>query len=144
MRAEALLELAGAAALSFDDDGDEPVLEPAPGAMQLWPAVAIRALFPGDVDLAPLCRLLAASGVTRGEVTVSPLPDRDWQTTPRPIPARAFGRRLWLHPADCAKRPPGRTAVALNMGLAFGTGQHPTTALCLEWLDENIGAGIND
>jgi ribosomal protein L11 methyltransferase len=145
-RAEAFLELAGAASIGFEDagNGEHPVLEPVPGTSPLWPAVAIRALFPGDVDLELLGRLLQTSGMTHGQVTVAALPERDWRTAGRTIPARAFGRRLWLRPADDLGSPPGgRTVVTINMGLAFGTGQHATTALCLEWLDTNIRAGAN-
>ena len=52
-----------------------------------------------------------------------------------------FGQRLWLAPADDANVPPGLVGVKLHMGLAFGTGEHPTTALCLEWLDAALEPG---
>ncbi len=142
-RAEALLELAGTAALAFDDAGNDPVLEPPPGVTPLWPKIGVRALFPADTDLASLVHLLEASGFVRGEVALRALPDMDWRTTGRSIAARSFGERLWLRPAGDEAPPPARqTCVTLNMGLAFGTGQHPTTALCLEWLASHIRPGV--
>lgn len=142
-RAEALLTLAGAAALTFDDAGDDPVFEPPPGETPLWPETTIHALFAADVELARLARLLETSGVVSGHVNVRALATRDWRTAGRSIRARAFGKRLWLQPADQKEPPPpGHGVVTINMGLAFGTGQHPTTALCLQWLDANIRPGI--
>jgi ribosomal protein L11 methyltransferase len=57
------------------------------------------------------------------------------------VEARSIGRRLWLTPANDDAGPADRTHVRLNMGLAFGTGAHPTTALCLEWLDAHLVSG---
>jgi len=140
-RAEALLELAGAESISLHDAGDHPVLEPDPDTTPLWPNVEVRAQFRADFDLGTLCELLVDSGVA-AEVTVRPLPDEEWQHALRQGPAaQPIGRRLWLAPADDASAPPGRTVVRLHMGVAFGTGRHATTALCLEWLEENTASG---
>ena len=56
--------------------------------------------------------------------------------------ARPIGTRLWLAPADDDAGPPSRALVRIHMGLAFGTGEHPTTALCLDWLDRRVVSGI--
>jgi ribosomal protein L11 methyltransferase len=139
--AEALLTLAGALALAFDDAGDDPVLEPLPGSTPLWPTVNIRALFPATLDLLPLCRVLQSSLSLRAPIAVQTLAD-DWRSAPKEITPRPVGRRLWIAPAGSAAAPPsGRVGIRLNMGLAFGTGAHPTTALCLEWLDANVVPG---
>jgi ribosomal protein L11 methyltransferase len=140
-RAEALLELAGAAALSFDDGGDDPVLEPAPGATPLWPTVVVRALFRADTDLAPLEPLLADScGVT--SFAIEPLAPEQWQAAARRAPTqRRIGTRLWLSDANAPPTQDATASVRLHMGLAFGTGEHPTTALCLEWLEARLDHG---
>jgi ribosomal protein L11 methyltransferase len=136
-RAEALLELAGAESLTLHDAGDDPVLEPPPNETPLWPAVEVRALFAAPVDLEPLCRLLESSCATAPRV--ERVEDDAWRNAARQgIAARRFGSRLWLAPAEDSHVPEGLTGVKLHMGLAFGTGGHPTTALCLDWLDARL------
>ena len=139
--AEALLELAGAESISLADAGDDPVLEPLPETTPLWPHVTLRAVFPPDAELSGIGGLLERACAARN-VDVAVLRDADWQAAIRQVfKARPFGRRIWLAPADESAVPAGRTLVRLHMGLAFGTGEHPTTALCLEWLDANVRAG---
>jgi ribosomal protein L11 methyltransferase len=143
-RAEALLELAGAESVLLGDAGDDPVLEPGPNETPLWPAVEIRAVFLGDGDLAPLCALLASACASASGAQVATLRDDTWRDAARRgFAARGFGERLWLAPAEDLAVPPGRTGIRLHMGLAFGTGEHPTTALCLEWLDAHPPADAN-
>jgi ribosomal protein L11 methyltransferase len=139
--AEAFLELAGAESIELRDAGDAPVLEPAPETTPLWPSVRLRAVFPAETRLDDVCELLR--GACRAtEVELGPLQDADWQKAIRQVfDARSFGRRLWLAPADDVAVPAGRCGVRLHMGLAFGTGEHPTTALCLDWLDTHVGEG---
>jgi ribosomal protein L11 methyltransferase len=135
-QAEALLELAGAASLSLVDAGDDPILEPAPDETPLWPDVEIRALFPPSTDLDAVRALLERSCASAHAFAFGELDDDEWRAAAqRGIPARKFGKRLWLAPADDPRVPLGLVGVKLHMGLAFGTGEHPTTALCLEWLD---------
>ena len=139
--AEALLELAGAESIALADAGDDPVLEPLPETMPLWPHVTLRAVFPADAQLTSLGALLKNACAARN-VKVAVLRDADWQAAiRRGFKARAFGRRIWLAPADDAVVPAGRIGIRLHMGLAFGTGEHPTTALCLDWLDAHVRAG---
>ena len=134
--AEALLELAGAASLSLADAGDDPILEPAPYVTPMWPDVEIRALFPPSTDLAGVRALLERSCESVHAFATGSLDDDEWRAAAqRGIPARGFGKRLWLAPADDPRVPAGLVGIKLHMGLAFGTGEHPTTALCLEWLD---------
>jgi ribosomal protein L11 methyltransferase len=139
--AEALLELAGAESIALRDAADAPVFEPEPDTAPLWPRVTLHALFAADDDLTPLRALLAAT-FPQAAVTVERLAESAWQPGLRQaVPARAIGRRLWLAPADDERVPDDRVAVRLHMGLAFGTGEHPTTALCLDWLERHVASG---
>jgi ribosomal protein L11 methyltransferase len=139
--AEALLELAGAESIALADAGDDPVLEPLPETTPLWPHVSLRTVFPADVELASVGELLRNACAARN-VNITVLRDAEWQAAIRQVfKARAFGRRIWLAPADDAAVPAGRIGVRLHMGLAFGTGEHPTTALCLDWLDTHVRPG---
>lgn len=131
-RTEALLRLAGAAAVAIADDGDHAILEPEPGTTPLWPRLSVRALF--DADLA-LAGIEAALGPLVGSgVTIEHLDEAELaRAAEQKIEPAVFGPRLELVPAEDLTTARG-TALGLHMGLAFGTGQHPTTRLCLEWL----------
>lgn len=135
----ALLEAAGALAISSVDAGDRPVLEPAPGSTPLWPDLIATALFAGDYDPEPLCALLASAGVQVLECRR--LEDQDWARVGQDVQARHFGGGLWVCPGDVPAPEPGAVVVHLDAGLGFGTGAHPTTALCLRWLSRNRPAG---
>ena len=139
--AEALLSLAGAETLSLRDAADDPVFEPEPSTAPLWPNVTVEALFPSGVDAAPLLEMLKAA-FPNANALVETFEESEWQARlPRPVAARAIGKRLWLAPADDANVPSDRRIVRINMGLAFGTGEHPTTALCLDWLERHVVEG---
>lgn len=141
-RAEALLELAGAETIALRDAADDPVYEPAPGTAPLWPTVTLEALFPIEAELEPLRNLLLESFPESGP-TVHNVDDSLWQARiAQAAPAHAIGSRLYLSPADEHTVPTGRVAVRLHMGLAFGTGDHPTTASCLAWLDAHVTGGM--
>ncbi|MEQ1581077.1 MAG: 50S ribosomal protein L11 methyltransferase [Steroidobacteraceae bacterium] len=135
---------AGATSVTLADAADDPVLEPAPGMTPLWPTVRLEALFNGDTD--PVVVLAELQSMLD-----EPLPghrfsllgdrtwEREWLKDFRPM---RFGRRLWVcpggqRPTDAALQEAGIPPVILELdpGLAFGTGTHPTTALCLQWLD---------
>jgi ribosomal protein L11 methyltransferase len=133
--AEALLRLAGAAALAAGDAGDDPQLEPALGALPLWPHVELRALFAAGIDLERLCNLVEAAIHTEAATSIAVVEDADWHAAWRErITALEFGSALTIAPADAELRSRRAACVKLHMGLAFGTGRHPTTALCLDWL----------
>jgi ribosomal protein L11 methyltransferase len=141
-KAEALLALAGAETISLHDAADDPVLEPAPSTTPLWPNVRVNALFANDADLEPLRAVLAAS-FPSGAAAIDRLPAAAWQPgLSRAVQARPIGTRLWLTPAEDDDVPPNRTVVRLHMGLAFGTGEHTTTALCLDWLEQRVVSGM--
>ena len=137
----------GALAVTLADAGDEPILEPAPGATPLWPRVRLAALYDPATDAGALAAALAAAlGREDLPLVFEALADRvwerEWLKDFRPM---RFGRRLWVCPggqalpAEAAESAP--VSIALDPGLAFGTGTHATTALCLSWLDAADLAG---
>ena len=139
--AEAALQGLGALSVTLRDAGDEPLLEPLPGEQPLWGRVRVEALIPASV---PSEAVGTALGDTLGSPcpwAVFPVPERDWvRETQAAFPARRFGRRLWVCPS-WEEAPREATVLRLDPGLAFGTGAHPTTALCLEWLDAHPPRG---
>jgi ribosomal protein L11 methyltransferase len=138
--AEALLDLAGARSLTLVGDGDELLLEPPPGATPLWQRIELRALFAPSAHLDPLIVTLDRLLALRTRPCVSRLTTKDWRRASRPRGVRRFGR---LRVSGTAPLKASETGplVKLNFGLAFGTGDHPTTASCLEWLASRLPAG---
>lgn len=135
--AEAVFLRHGAFSVTLTDAGDKPVLEPAPGEMPLWGHTRITALFAADADLdAVAADLEKTFGPDRLPAWFAEtLEDRDWaREWMKDFGPMRFGRRLWVCPADAAA-PDNAVVVRLDPGLAFGTGTHPTTAMCLDWLD---------
>jgi ribosomal protein L11 methyltransferase len=140
-RAEALLELAGADTIALRDAADVPVFEPEPNTVPLWPRVIVEALFAADAELAALREVLAAA-FPQTRVSLDVLAEPAWQAgLTQPVKARPVGARLWLAPADDERAPADRIVVRIHMGLAFGTGEHATTALCLDWLERHVAPG---
>lgn len=134
---DAFLE-AKAIVVTLHNGGDQPVLEPLPGEMPLWPHTRVTGLFDAQTDIEvvkqTLCRFLKSDDLS--ECRMEALEDRDWvRAWMDDFHPMKFGRRLWVCPSN--QNPPDATAVNLIMdpGLAFGTGTHPTTGLCLKWLD---------
>jgi ribosomal protein L11 methyltransferase len=144
---EDALFAAGASSVTLQDAADDPILEPGPGETPMWPTVTVRALFDADATHEPILDAVRS-------ILGNPLPEhfferiedraweREWLKDFRPM---QFGQRLWicpggmLPPSDllpASQSPADQLAlISLDPGLAFGTGTHPTTALCLEWLD---------
>ena len=135
---EEVLERHGAVAVTLSDAGNNPVLEPAPGETPLWADTRITGLFPSDADLELLKKDLLQSFdlVQLPSHRVEDLEDRvwerEWLKDFRPM---KFGRRLWVSPHEFTGTFDDDVVIRLDPGLAFGTGTHPTTALCLDWLD---------
>jgi len=139
---EALLFELGAASVTLLDAGDDPVLEPAPGATPLWPTIEMRALFAQDADrdrLGAALSLFAPDIEAPGFAIVADRAwEREWLVDFKPM---RFGRRLWICPGGQTVDAADAVRVELDPGLAFGTGTHATTALCLTWLESNSLAG---
>ncbi|KPJ87761.1 MAG: ribosomal protein L11 methyltransferase [Gammaproteobacteria bacterium SG8_11] len=139
-----LLTELGAASVTLRDAADQPLYEPPPGATPLWNNIEVIALFDADQAVDPIIQALgdALAPAPVPEWKLEPLEDKDWQNEwIKHFQPMQFGRRLWICPSWTS--PPDSEAVniLLDPGLAFGTGTHPTTALCLQWLDENISGG---
>jgi ribosomal protein L11 methyltransferase len=129
----------GAAAVTFEDNADQPIYEPDVGETPLWTATRLTALFDAETDAEQIKNMLAVF------IAPEPVPDfrveavedkdwiREWMDTFHPI---QFGERLWICPSWHQPPAPDAVNIMLDPGLAFGTGTHPTTALCLNWLDQ--------
>jgi ribosomal protein L11 methyltransferase len=139
-----LLEEAGAEAVSFFDAEDQPLYEPALGTTPLWQRTRVSGLFEAgrDMDtlLAEVARQLAPAPLP--PYRLEQLADQDWvRAWMDSFKPMRFGARLWIVPSWHSAPDPGAVNILLDPGLAFGTGTHPTTRLCLEWLDAHPPAG---
>jgi ribosomal protein L11 methyltransferase len=136
---EATLFEVGACSITLVDRGDEPVLEPKPGEIRLWSDTLVRALFDDSHDaLRTLAQLAERLGMeVSAAARLRPVSDRNWERAwAVDWHSMRFGRRLWVCPTTAAAPDdPDAVVVRLDPGLAFGTGTHPTTALCLQILD---------
>jgi ribosomal protein L11 methyltransferase len=127
----------GASAVTFVDARDDAVLEPLPGEFRLWPRTRLKCLFVQARDAPAIRRALgAALGLDPALIGAQPLAERVWEREwLKHFHPLRFGQRLWVCPHHERVSEPGAVVVALDPGLAFGTGSHPSTALCLTWLD---------
>ncbi|PAU87662.1 50S ribosomal protein L11 methyltransferase [Pseudomonas sp. WN033] len=131
-----LLEL-GAVSVTFMDAEDQPIFEPDLGTTPLWSNTHLLALFEADTDPDTLIsHLTLLCGGQLPDYSLEQLEDQDWERSwmDNFQPMR-FGQRLWIVPSWHQAPEPEAVNLLLDPGLAFGTGTHPTTALCLEWLD---------
>jgi ribosomal protein L11 methyltransferase len=133
---DALLEV-GAVSVTFMDAEDQPIFEPDLGTTPLWSHTHLLALFEADTDeTALLAHLQLLCGGALPEHHVERIEDQDWERSWMDgFQPMRFGQRLWIVPSWHAAPQPDAVNLLLDPGLAFGTGTHPTTALCLEWLD---------
>ena len=132
---ELLLEELGAVSISLRDAGDHPLLEPKPGETPVWPTMVLTALFPEETT-EEFLRTALAEQLQLHEPTFERIEDRNWQAEfKQDLEPMSFGKRLWVVPEDSPSLPDESAALILEPGLAFGSGTHPTTAMCLEWLD---------
>lgn len=139
----AALEAAGAQSVTLQDAADELLIEPLPGTRPLWRNPRVVALFPAHTDARAVeAALRGALAEPLPALSVSVLDERDWSATWRESfrPMR-FGERLWVCPSGESCPQSAAVTVMLDPGLAFGTGSHATTAMCLEWLDRHPPAG---
>jgi ribosomal protein L11 methyltransferase len=142
--AEAACFTCGASAVTFIDSQDDPILEPLPGEFRLWPATRLQALFAESAhEPEQLVGLLSAVlGIPAASISARVVEDRAWEREwLKDFHAMRFGERLWVCPHHEQVTDPSAVVVHMDPGLAFGTGTHPTTALCLEWLDRHNLAG---
>jgi ribosomal protein L11 methyltransferase len=138
--AEAVCFACGASSVTFTDARDDPVLEPGVGEFRIWPETRVQALFPAGADVVAM--IAAALRIPTSRIHSQVVEDRVWEREwLKDFHALRFGRRLWVCPHHEAVMEPGAVVVKLDPGLAFGTGTHPSTALCLEWLDGHLQPG---
>ncbi|TDQ58020.1 [LSU ribosomal protein L11P]-lysine N-methyltransferase [Mesocricetibacter intestinalis] len=132
------LEELGSVSVTFMDSQDTPIFEPLPGETRLWGNTDVIALFDAETDMQPILQALQHSGLLAQDFAykIEQIEDKDWEREwmDNFHPMR-FGRRLWICPSWREVPDQNAVNVMLDPGLAFGTGTHPTTALCLEWLD---------
>lgn len=128
----------GSVSITFMDSHDTPVFEPLPGETRLWGDTDVMALYDAETDMAAVIAQLQQSPLLGNDFVhkIEQLEDKDWEREwmDNFHPMR-FGQRLWICPSWREVPEPQAVNVMLDPGLAFGTGTHPTTALCLEWLD---------
>lgn len=141
-----LLSEAGANAVTFLDNADQPLYEPPVGETPLWSRTRIIGLFDATADMSAVLEYVtqAIAPEPLPDHRISPLEDKDWEREWmddfKPMP---FGERLWIVPSWTEAPHPEAINILLDPGLAFGTGTHPTTSLCLQWLDTH-GADHNE
>ncbi|WP_439236315.1 50S ribosomal protein L11 methyltransferase [Lonepinella koalarum] len=128
----------GAVSVTFMDSQDTPIFEPLPGETRLWGNTDVVALFDAETEMALILTALRNSNLLTPDFAykIEQIEDKDWEREWMDnFHPMQFGQRLWICPSW--RKVPDKTAVnvMLDPGLAFGTGTHPTTALCLEWLD---------
>lgn len=143
----ALLARGALAVDASDADAGTPAEQPAyaePGsASAFWPRNALSVLFHPSADVAEaLADAFRTAGVEPVAWSREQLPDRDWvRLTQAQFEPVRISARLWIVPSWEKAPDPRAINITLDPGVAFGTGTHPTTRLCLEWLDENIRGG---
>jgi ribosomal protein L11 methyltransferase len=135
----------GALACTLLDAGNQPIYEPTPNQpAPVWPEIKLVSLFDSEQDISAACAYLQTQQTSGAitEFTTTALADEDWERRCLDdLKPMQFGKRLWICPSWLTPPDPQAINIILDPGLAFGTGTHPTTALCLEWLDENVSVG---
>lgn len=135
-----LIEL-GAQAITYQDAGNHPIFEPTADTPRIWHETVVVGLFDSEQSMEPVVQFLEAEQALGifNHFHLHHVADEDWVRRSldsfKPIQC---GKRLWICPSWHTPPAPDSINVILDPGLAFGTGTHPTTALCLQWLDENI------
>ncbi|MDF1684661.1 MAG: 50S ribosomal protein L11 methyltransferase [Legionellaceae bacterium] len=128
------LEEQGALSVTVVDQHDDPILEPGPGETPLWPTSIIQALFADAIEAQTAWEALAPEYPNLTH-TLQDIPEQDWvRTCLDDVQPQSFGERLWVCPSWHTPPEADVINLMLDPGLAFGTGTHPTTALCLTWL----------
>ncbi|MCW8851722.1 MAG: 50S ribosomal protein L11 methyltransferase [Gammaproteobacteria bacterium] len=144
--AEDCLFSAGAQTVTLTDAADQPILEPGPDETPVWNNVIITGLFALEENQQALLDIIEQC-LTGVDFTCDTqiLEDQNWtRAWMEHFHAMQFGQRLWVCPLHMEPPEPDAINLRLDPGLAFGTGTHPTTSLCLRWLDQNIVDSHNE
>ena len=131
----------GAQSVTFKDAADNPILEPQPGETPLWENVIVTGLFDSNHNAEILREQIRQHlDIDRLDIEIASLPDQDWtRSWMDAFKPTQFGNLLWVCPKHVEPPDPLAVNLRLDPGLAFGTGTHPTTSLCLNWLDSHVG-----
>lgn len=142
-RLEELLLDEGATAIALQDAHDDPVFEPERGSTPLWQDTVLTGLYDDLEEIDAMIERIRAAWAAEIPDTPCPvieyelLADRDWEREwMDDFAPLQMGTKLWIVPSWQSPPEPDAVNLILDPGLAFGTGTHPTTALCLEWLDQ--------
>ncbi|MFT4800091.1 MAG: ribosomal protein L11 methyltransferase [Candidatus Azotimanducaceae bacterium] len=138
---ESLLWETGAVSVTLVDGEDKPIFEPGPGEIPLWARLTVTAMYGDDVDTESLAAALRDLGhqVLFTDELGDRVWEREWMSQFKPM---KFGQRLWVCPTGFVVDEAGSVILNLDPGLAFGTGTHATTSLCLAWLDQHLHPGV--
>ena len=141
---EEKLFASGAVSLTYLDAKDQPIFLEILNETPLWESVFILSLFSETTDLEPLISELGQDRavVNCNELKIKTLADQDWKTKWMvDFQPMQFGDKLWVCPSWITPPDPSAKNIILDPGLAFGSGDHPTTSLCLSWLYEHFAEG---
>jgi len=132
----------GAVAVTFQEGGDQQIFEPAPGETPLWNETRISGLFEQDQNIDVVISGLKTNFAEFSTYTLAQIQDQDWERAwLADFKPMKFGKKLWIIPGEFSPEDEEAVNIYLDPGLAFGTGTHATTALCLRWLDANKPKG---
>ena len=130
------LDATNALSVTLTDKHDDPILEPELGTTPLWPDVVVHALY-AEIHEAELAQHLLSARFPHLSYSIHTLPEKDWERVCMDdFKPQQFGDRLWICPSWLTPPDPDAVNLILDPGLAFGTGTHPTTSLCLTWLEQ--------
>jgi ribosomal protein L11 methyltransferase len=142
---ESALLKTGAASVTLEDNADQPIFEPALGETPLWDQVRVTGLYDADINTAEI--ITKISNKLRGQTPHhkwEQLEDKDWEREwMNNYHAIRCGERLWICPSWQQPPEPDKINLMLDPGLAFGTGTHPTTFMCMQWIDQQDFSGLD-
>ena len=137
---EKILESYQPLSISMQGFGEEKIYEPLPGEMPIWEKIRVKAMYQNIKNLSELENEIINKTNIKifNNKVIKAIGEKDWQEewvqSSKPM---RFGEKLWIYPDHLIDNLEGKVCVNLNPGLAFGTGSHPTTRLCLEWLEKS-------
>ena len=137
---EKILESYQPLSISIQGFGEEKIYEPLPGEMPIWEKIRVKAMYQNIKNLSELENEIINKTNIKifNNKVIKTIGEKDWQEewvqSSKPM---RFGEKLWIYPDHLINNLEGKVCVNLNPGLAFGTGSHPTTRLCLEWLEKS-------
>ncbi|BBP46671.1 ribosomal protein L11 methyltransferase [Thiosulfatimonas sediminis] len=129
-----------AVSVTFEDAKDDPIFEPDIGTTPIWQNTKVTALFDAEVDAKAVILQIKnhLNALAEHSFKIEVLEDKDWiREWMDQFQPMQFGTKLWIVPSWCQPQEADAINLMLDPGLAFGTGTHPTTAMCLRWLDSN-------